>query len=92
MAVIFGALAQAKLKINVMQNSAISFSVCVDFSERRVHQLLDLLREQFTLHYNTGLMLFTIKNYDAASVARLTEGRRLLLEQRTRSTFQFVCQ
>ncbi|MBJ6109793.1 aspartate kinase [Hymenobacter sp. BT523] len=92
LAVIFGALAQAKLKINVMQNSAISFSVCTDFSERRVHHLLDLLREQFTLHYNTGLQLFTIKNYDAASIARLTEGKRLLLEQRTRSTFQFVCQ
>ncbi|OGX87781.1 aspartate kinase [Hymenobacter lapidarius] len=91
MAVIFAALAQAKLKINVMQNSAISFSVCVDYSERRVHQLLDVLREQFTLHYNTGLTLFTIKNYDAASIARLTEGKRLLLEQRTRSTFQFVC-
>ena len=89
--VIFGALAQAKLKINVMQNSAISFSVCTDFSERRVHQLLDLLREQFTLHYNTDLTLFTIKNYDAASVAQLTEGKALLLEQRTRSTFQFVC-
>ena len=89
--VIFGALAQAKLRINVMQNSAISFSVCTDFSERRVHQLLDLLREQFTLHYNTGLTLFTIKNYDAASVAQLTGGKVLLLEQRTRSTFQFVC-
>ncbi|MBH8569032.1 aspartate kinase [Microvirga sp. STS02] len=92
MAVIFAGLAQAKLKINVMQNSAISFSVCVDYSERRVHQLLDLLREQFTLHYNTGLTLFTIKNYDAASIARLTAGKRLLLEQRTRHTFQFVCQ
>jgi aspartate kinase len=91
LAVIFAALAQAKLKINVMQNSAISFSVCVDFSQRRVHQLLDLLREQFLLHYNTGLMLFTIKNYDAASIAQLTAGKRLLLEQRTRGTFQFVC-
>ncbi|SFP80513.1 aspartate kinase [Hymenobacter arizonensis] len=89
--VIFGALAQAKLKINLMQNSAISFSVCTDFSERRVHKLMDVLREHFTLHYNTGLMLFTIKNYDAASIARLTEGKRLLLEQRTRNTFQFVC-
>ncbi|HEX8656794.1 MAG TPA: aspartate kinase [Hymenobacter sp.] len=89
--VIFGALAQAKLKINVMQNSALSFSVCTDFSERRINKLLDLLREQFTLHYNTGLTLFTIKNYDAASMARLTAGRGLLLEQRTRSTFQFVC-
>lgn len=92
LAMIFGALAQAKLKINVMQNSAISFSVCTDYSERRVHQLLDLLREQFTLHYNTGLTLFTIKNYDSASIAQLTQGKRLLLEQRTRGTFQFVCQ
>jgi aspartate kinase len=90
--VIFGALAQVRLKINVMQNSAISFSVCTDFSERRINKLLELLREQFTMHYNAGLMLFTIKNYDAASVARLTEGKKLLLEQRTRGTFQFVCQ
>ena len=89
--VIFGALAQAKLKINVMQNSAISFSVCTDFSERRINQLLDLLREQFTLHYNTGLTLFTIKNYTSASIAQLTQGKALLLEQRTRGTFQFVC-
>ena len=91
LAVIFGALAQVKLKINVMQNSAISFSICVDFSERRVHQLMNLLRDQFILHYNTGLTLFTIKNYDATSIAQLTKGRVLLLEQRTRSTFQFVC-
>jgi aspartate kinase len=90
--VIFGGLAQAKLKINLMQNSALSFSVCTDFSERRVGKLLDLLREQFKLHYNTGLTMFTIKNYDAASITRLTQGKRLLLEQRTRGTFQFVCQ
>ncbi|MGI4885833.1 MAG: aspartate kinase [Janthinobacterium lividum] len=89
--VIFGALAQARLKINLMQNSAISFSVCTDFSERRVQQLLGLLAGQFRVHYNADLTLFTIKNYDAASVARLTAGRELLLEQRTRSTFQFVC-
>ncbi|AMJ65474.1 aspartate kinase [Hymenobacter sp. PAMC 26628] len=89
--VIFGALAQARLKINLMQNSAISFSVCTDFSERRVQQLLGLLAGQFRVHYNADLTLFTIKNYDAASVARLTAGRALLLEQRTRSTFQFVC-
>jgi aspartate kinase len=92
LAVIFAALAQVKLKINLMQNSAISFSVCTDFSERRIHALLDLLREQFTLHYNAGLTLFTIKNYDGASIQRLTADKRLLLEQRTRNTFQFVCQ
>ncbi|WP_426492278.1 aspartate kinase [Hymenobacter sp. 102] len=89
--VIFGALAQVRLKIHLMQNSAISFSVCTDFSAYRLEKLLGVLREQFTIHYNTGLELYTIKNYDAASIRRLTEGRELLLEQRTRQTFQFVC-
>ena len=89
--VIFGALAQVRLKINLMQNSAISFSVCTDFSAYRLEKLLALLREQFTIHYNTGLELYTIKNYDAPSIQRLTEGRELLLEQRSRQTFQFVC-
>ena len=88
--VIFGALAQARLKINLMQNSAISFSVCLDYNERRLAELLSLLREQFAIHYNTDLTLFTIKNYDADSIRQLTGGRQLLLEQRTRQTFQFV--
>jgi aspartate kinase len=89
--VIFGALAHARLKINLMQNSAISFSVCLDYSERRLGELLAQLREQFAIHYNTDLTLFTIKNYNAESVQQLISGRRLLLEQRTRHTFQVVC-
>lgn len=88
--VIFGALAQARLKINLMQNSAISFSVCTDFNEMRVQRLLALLQGQFRVQYNSALTLFTIKHYDAASLERLTAGRELLLEQRTRSTFQFL--
>ena len=90
LAVIFGALARVRLKINLMQNSAISFSVCTDFAAYRVEQLVGLLREQFTVYYNTELELYTVKNYTAASVAQLTAGRTLLLEQRTRQTFQFV--
>ncbi|PJJ60112.1 aspartate kinase [Hymenobacter chitinivorans] len=89
--VIFGALAQVRLKINMMQNSAISFSVCTDFSAYRLEKLLSQLRDQFTIHYNTELELYTIKNYDPASLQRLTTGRELLLEQRSRQTFQFVC-
>lgn len=88
--VIFGALAQARLKINLMQNSAISFSVCVDYTEMRVQRLLELLQGQFRVQYNAALTLFTIKHYDEGSIARLTAGRVLLLEQRTRSTFQFL--
>lgn len=88
--VIFGTLAQVRLKINLMQNSAISFSVCTDWHEYRLRKLLEQLREQFTIYYNTGLELYTIKNYTGEAIAQLTQGRELLLEQRTRQTFQFV--
>jgi aspartate kinase len=88
--VIFGALAQARLKINVMQNSALSFSVCLDGEPARLAQAVAALRAQFKVQYNEDLTLFTIKNYTPASVAQLLEGRTVLLEQRTRSTFQVV--
>jgi aspartate kinase len=90
--VIFGALAQARLKINLMQNSALSFSVCLDGEPVRLAQAVAALRAQFKVQYNEGLTLFTIKNYTPASVAQLTQGRTVLLEQRTRSTFQVVVQ
>jgi aspartate kinase len=88
--VIFGVLAQARLKINVMQNSALSFSVCLDGEPARLAQAVAALRTQFKVQYNEGLTLFTIKNYTPGSVAQLLEGRSVLLEQRTRSTFQVV--
>jgi len=88
--VIFGALASARLKINLMQNSALSFSVVVDYDAARVELLMARLAGQFRVQYNADLTLFTIKNYDAASVERLTGGQVLLLEQRTRTTFQFL--
>ena len=88
--VIFGALAQARLKINVMQNSALSFSVCLDGEPTRLAQAVAALRTQFRVQYNEGLTLFTVKNYTPGSVAQLLAGRTVLLEQRTRSTFQVV--
>jgi aspartate kinase len=87
---IFATLSKHRFRINLMQNSAISFSVCTDFNESRLSLLLASLQENFTVHYNTGLTLYTIKNYDEASIASLTEAKTILLEQRSRTTFQFV--
>lgn len=88
---IFHALAELRFKINLMQNSAISFSVCTNYNAERLAQLVNQLQETFTIHYNSGLLLFTIKHYDEASIRTLTREKEILLEQRTRTTFQFVC-
>ncbi|SIT92312.1 aspartate kinase [Pontibacter indicus] len=88
---IFNALSELRLKINLMQNSAISFSICTDYNEERLQLLLETLQDQFTIHYNTSLQLFTIKNYDNDSIQEITKNKEVLMEQRTRTTFQVVC-
>lgn len=87
---IFKALAGLRIKINLMQNSAISFSICADYHQERLQHLIQTLNDQFIIHYNTALTLYTVKNYDAASLDKLMDRKEVLLEQRTRTTCQFV--
>jgi aspartate kinase len=83
--------ASNSIHISLMQNSAISFSVCVDFNERRLSQLFEALGKDYKVRYNTGLELITIRHYDQATIGRvLEEGKTVLLEMRSRLTAQFV--
>jgi aspartate kinase len=87
---IFNALSELRIKINLMQNSAISLSICTDMNQDRLNKLLQLLSTQFIIHYNTDLVLFTIKNYTQESLQKLTHINQILLEQRTRTTYQII--
>ncbi|MFM9074629.1 MAG: aspartate kinase, partial [Bacteroidota bacterium] len=87
---IFGSIAAARVRINVMQNSAISFSFCVDFREDKTQALIDSLRGQFEVYYNTGLTLITVKNYTEELRQRYSSMREVLLEQSSRSTIQVL--
>ncbi|MGV3539670.1 MAG: aspartate kinase [Rufibacter sp.] len=88
---IFQALSQYRLKINMMQNSAISFSVCTDFDDKKVPPLIAALEADFVILYNQPLQLYTIKNYDQGSLEKIAKGKEILLEQRSRQTYQLVC-
>ncbi len=87
---IFSVLTELNIGINVMQNSAISFSFCFDFRQSKLTALLTRLQPTFEVYYNTGLTLVTVKNYDAAlsEVYRTQPG--VLLEQSSRSTLQIL--
>ena len=87
---IFGRFAQAGVKINLMQNTAISFSVVVDNNPDRIPALLKLLRQDFRVSYNDGLELITIRYYDQATIDRVLVNKKLLLEQKSRYTVQLV--
>jgi aspartate kinase len=87
---IFGRFAQMGIKINLMQNTAISFSVVVDNNSDRVPDLLAQLKHDFRVSYNDGLELVTIRYYDQATIDRVLVGKKLLLEQKSRYTVQLV--
>ncbi|MBL4560017.1 MAG: aspartate kinase [Bacteroidales bacterium] len=87
---LFSVFAKHRVKVNLIQNSAISFSVCVDHSERRLKNLLEEISVNFEVKYNDGLELITIRHHNAEAVERMTKGRQILLEQRSRDTAQFV--
>ncbi|RYF63268.1 MAG: aspartate kinase, partial [Cytophagaceae bacterium] len=87
---IFGRFAQAGVKINLMQNTAISFSVVVDNNPDRVPALLELLKQDFRVSYNDGLELITIRYYDPGTIERVLPNKKLLLEQKSRYTVQLV--
>ena len=87
---IFEAFASHKINMNLMQNSAISFSVCVDNSGEKLLELIDQLSIDFDLKSNMDLELLTVTHYDDKAIAKLTKGKNILLEQRTRATVQFV--
>ncbi len=90
MSIIFDALADLDIKVNVMQNSAISFSFCIDFRESKLNSLLDRLQQYFEVYYNTGLTLITVKNYDAATFDEYRKKSGILIEQSSRSTLQVL--
>ncbi len=87
---IFEALMNHDVHINVMQNSAISFSICVDFRDQKIMKLIQTLSKHFEVYYNTGLTLITIKNYDAASFSKYRNQVGVILEQSSRSTLQVL--
>jgi len=88
--VIFQAISESRMRINVMQNSAISFSFCVDYHEHRVLKLISLLSKTFEVFYNTGLTLITVKNYDLRTFNEYRNLPGVILEQSSRSALQVL--
>jgi aspartate kinase len=87
---IFHVLSELDIKINMMQNSAISFSFCIDYQEERVLALIEKLKHHFEVYYNIGLTLITVKNHDVETFEAYRMKPGILLEQSSRSTLQLL--
>ncbi len=87
---IFNRLAKVNAKINLMQNSALDFSILLDRNKVNPDQILEMFNDIYEVRYNEGLELVTIRHYDDETLARVTENKDILLEQKTRQTARLV--
>lgn len=87
---IFQLLHTYKMKVDVIQNSAISFSVCIDNIFDNLEQLLQHLKAKFKVTCHENVALYTIRHYNNEALKKLEEGKTLLLKQLTQETVQIV--
>lgn len=86
---IFAIFSKYGVKINLMQNSAINFSVCFDKSNK-LESIVKELSEEFRVLYNEGLKLMTIRHHTPQVIAELSEGKEIILRQQTRETLRML--
>ena len=89
---IFRVFGEHGITMNMMQNSAINFSVSVDEDDLKLAGLVKELQQDYEVRYNQALDLLTIRHFNDEIVAELTKGRTRLLEQRTRNTLRLLLQ
>jgi len=87
---IFNLFALNHIKVNVMQTSALSFTVCFDLNSERFEKFLSGLNQNFKVKYNSDLTLITVRHYKLYDLKGLVEKRTILLEQVSRNTAQMV--
>lgn len=87
---IFSLLHLYKMKVDVIQNSAISFSVCVDNIYLNLDKLLHHLKAKFNVSCYENVSLYTIRNYNDKAIQQLEQGKTILLKQLTQGTIQIV--
>ena len=87
---IFELLAKEQIKINLMQNSALSFSILVDAKKVSIPKLLSVLKNTFNVKYNDNLELVTIRHYNTETIESICKDKIVIIEQKTRHTARFV--
>ena len=89
---IFGEMADIGIKVNMTQNSALSFSVCIDEHHLVFDKLIPRLQKDFAVRYNKGLQLITIRYHNPQIINEIVNHRKIYLEQHSRITAQLLCE
>ena len=89
---IFRLFHQYQMKVDLIQNSAISFRVCVDNKFNQLEKLIQHLKARFKVDYKTGVSLYTIRHFNEEAIKSLEKDKNVLLKQLTQNTVQLVAE
>ena len=87
---IFRVFAEQSLRVNMMQNTAVSFRICVNNDSERIPVIVNNLQGRFQVIVQKRLELITIRYFDQATIDRVMVNKELILEQRSHSTVQLL--
>ncbi|MCS3557149.1 MULTISPECIES: aspartate kinase [unclassified Sphingobacterium] len=87
---IFNLFHQFRIKINMMHNSAINFSVAVDDTGQNILEVLDELKKKFKVNIETGLELITIRYYNQETINRVLVDKQVISELKDTYTCQLL--
>ncbi|MGM0550014.1 MAG: aspartate kinase [Bacteroidota bacterium] len=87
---LFHFISRQRIKVNLIQNSAVSISICVDAQNGKVDKLLNALEQEFSVRYNENLELLTVRHYTQEVLQKEVDPQRVLVEQKSRHTAHYV--
>lgn len=90
MALAFQILGNHQHQVNLIQNSAISFSICLDHNPNHFEAMVEELSKHFELRYNLNQVLVTIRHYQTELIDQIDALLSFKMEQRNRSTYQIL--
>ena len=78
------------MQVGLIQNSAISFSLCVEDKYAKINELLKDLELRYKVSHVEGVALYTVRHYDGDAIEFIESGKSVLLKQRAQETLQLV--
>ncbi len=87
---IFDFLHQFKIKVNLIQNSAISFSICIEDNFSNFTALIEQLNLNYLCLFNENVELYTIRHFTKKAVVLVEKNKEVLIKQMSRETVQIV--
>jgi len=88
--ILFKLLDDYKQKVNLIQNSALSFKVCIEDKYNNFDKFLIELAKQYLVKHSKNVILFTIRHFNDAAINSIKSGKQVLLEQRSENAIQFI--